>query len=81
MRDASLYTPDTALFNISLGKNCTFCQLLLLDWRSSKHQEVEDLQEHEIQPLPTQELRKLITTEIEAYQRKIAVLTKQLPEM
>ncbi|MEH2220452.1 MAG: hypothetical protein V7K72_25715, partial [Nostoc sp.] len=31
----SLYTPDTALFNISLRKNCTFCQLLLLDWRSS----------------------------------------------
>lgn len=48
---------------------------------NSKDKEVEDLQEHEVQPLPTQELHRLLTGEIEAYQRKITVLMQELAEI
>jgi hypothetical protein len=43
--------------------------------------EVEDLQEHEVQTLPTQELHRLLTAEIEAYQRKITGLMQELAEI
>jgi hypothetical protein len=46
-----------------------------------KDKEVEDLQEHEVQTFPTQELHRLLTAEIEAYQRKIAVLMQELAEI
>lgn len=46
-----------------------------------KDKEVEELQEHEVKALSTQELRKLLTAEIEVHQRKIAVLTQQMPSI
>jgi hypothetical protein len=46
-----------------------------------KDKEVEELQEHEIKTLPSSDLHKLLTAEIEAYQQKIEILKQQLPSL
>ncbi|WP_193199730.1 hypothetical protein [Nostoc sp. MG11] len=67
--------PDNLLAESSDGS----WQYIVQVSTNNKDKQVEDLQEHEVQPLAPQELRRLLTAEIEAHQRKMVVLTQQLP--